>query len=271
MSGGARFAVLVSDHASRDLVLQALDTVSSDTTACTSAAGLQTLLRAQVVDVALIECATPVGVSRAPLLHALADRHPEVMFVALLRQSDHERRHLVSVAKAGVREVIQLGIDPIETVIVGLPLAGDIERATTSVLRILGPRVPASARHILRIAIEAAPSAMTVMQFVIATGAGKSTLSRQITAAGMGTPARVLEWTRVLVAAHLLSTTGRTVRSVSEQLRFPSPKAMAKHFSHLLRARPSDFARGRDPEDACTAFLNDCRAPDHPALHAGSG
>jgi AraC-like DNA-binding protein len=245
----------VSDRASCDQIIEKIAPLSSGTTTCRSAADLQALLRSEAVDVALIEAATPVGVSRVPLLATLTEQHPEVMFVALLRRDDHERKLLVAVAKTGVREVIQLGTDPIEAVISGLPVAGDVERATTSVLRTVSPHIPLEARRIVRIAIEAAPSAMTVTQFVIATGVGKSTLARQIGAAGLGTPAKVIEWTRVLVAAYLLSTTGRSVKAVSELLRFPSPKAMGKHFGQLLGVRPSEFANGRDPEAACHAVL----------------
>jgi AraC-like DNA-binding protein len=170
-----------------------------------------------------------------------------------------------------VRDVILLGSDPIDAVVGSLPFVREVERAASSVFRIVAPGVASPARQMLRTALEAVPSAMSVTQFVIATGIGKSTLARQIKAAGMGTPARVIEWTRVLVAAHLLSTTGRSAKAISEQLQFPSPKAMANHFKHLLQMRPTEFANDRDPEYACNMFLGSLSPrPNEPSPHVES-
>jgi AraC-like DNA-binding protein len=258
-AGGDRvgaIAVLLSDRATRDRIVEQLNSFASITLSCDSAMALQALLRSRPIELAVIEAVTPLGVCQHPLFVALASSYPEIVLIAAFRDFAKERQFLVPIVRAGAHDVIELGSDRIADVVGSLRVAGDVEHVSRSILRTLTPRVTPQARRVVRIALEAAPCAMSVAQFVIATGVNKSTLARLTAAAGLGTPARLINGTRVLVAAHVLSKTHRSVRAVADQLRFASPKAMAKQFNKILRVRPSDFLHGGNLRDACDAFLS---------------
>jgi len=167
---------------------------------------------------------------------------PDPLHVNLMESSKDEVIHLTALLRSIVDNG-ELGasvmLDSLAQVLLVLALQASSSDGACSLLNVSDPAV--------RTAIEAVVAKpaenWTVERLAEACHVSRATLVRRFRRDTGNTIAAFVTWVRVMHAADLLRTSGRSVASVSEIVGYSSPSAFSRAFQSMIGSPPGRFAR----------------------------
>ena len=232
--------MLIRDHVVRTIVHDALrQTLHVGT--CESPQRILLLLRRVQVSAVLIDLVDNHGRSSAPFISTIREQHPALPIVGVLHPKTFDWRKMVPAVRAGISEILVIGVDDIGSVIRAICVDTGADAGVTAVLGVLAPHVPAAACPILEYCLRGATTALSTKQLAAALGVPRSTLNRRFKRAGLLSPGSLLMWTRLFLAAQLLERGERTVEDIAKSLRFDSVVSFRRVVRRLARLRPAEI------------------------------
>jgi AraC-like DNA-binding protein len=166
------------------------------------------------------------GVSTAEAIRIVRDRFPAVVVVGYARVKPGMSADVLALARAGVHELVVGGVDDmvaaLRTALGSAAHRWTADRLVTELAEVVGP----IALPLLRYCLEQPDRAPTVPDIARALGTSRQTLSARLRAVGLPSPRDLAVWCRLLLAAQLLATSGRTVDEVALTLDFPSANGL---------------------------------------------
>jgi len=182
------------------------------------------------------------GNSRLPAVTALRERFPSTILLGVPRaMRPLDLQEIVPLVRAGLHDLVFL--DPsvdARQMVAGALTRAQLDSAEECVLRALViPQSPDS-RRLIETCVRRGRDGWGVKELANALGVRRSTLARRFRRVGLAPPARVLIWTRLLLAARLLEDSGRTVAAVAHELRYPSAAALRRTLKREADLRPAE-------------------------------
>jgi AraC-like DNA-binding protein len=208
-----------------------------------SAADFARLVRAELVDAALVDVA---GGDDAWAVAALARELPSVPFLALVPSRAADAALLARAAEADVADVLFDGIDDGALAALVAPL-----RFTARLGVALAEPPPALRlttvvqREVWRELVALAGRPTTTAALAVRFGVTREHLSRSFARDGAPTLKRAIDLVRVFVAAELSKNPAYDVADVARILGFASSSHLATTTQRLVGTRPSSLARLR--------------------------
>lgn len=210
-------------------------------TAVSTWSDLDGSLEREDADGCVVDADTPNREEALAAIGRLRSKHPDIALVvhADLHDADPE---VVRLGGMGVDAVLQAGRPP---------WASGIRRATEGALaaararqavRALGGGLPGPAEEALAWAVEHAGSATTVPRMASALGHTLRSLGGVLREAGLGSPARVLLWGRLIQAGALLARDGRTVEDTALRLGYATAGGLSRAMKRETGSLPSEVA-----------------------------
>jgi AraC-like DNA-binding protein len=174
-------------------------------------------------------CAGPeeTRAALAVLVATLRSRFPALPIVAYWDSAAGGGASLLPLARAGVSEVVTMGVDDGRQRLADL--LGATERggiATWVLARLTVAGVPAGASAIVGAMLLHSRGPLAVRDVAHALGVSRRTVLARLDAAGLPNPSRLAAWCRLLGAAHRIAGTGRTIERIADELDFPSGNAL---------------------------------------------
>jgi len=191
--------------------------------------------------VVLIGVRDRIGRPLAPLMRGLRDRHRHLPVIAVMRLSHEDRQELRPTLLAGARDVIFVGLDDPWDTVRRVMLDHVANDGPARILAELAPLVSSEAWPIVECAVQHAASALTVDQFAGLLGMGRRRLTRRVAKLGLPSPLRLITWSRLMLAAHLLADPSRTIGGVALDLRFPSAAVFRRTLRRYAALLPSQI------------------------------
>jgi AraC-like DNA-binding protein len=146
---------------------------------------------------------------------------------------------IVRLAKAGADDVVLVGEGEARYALERLIKRAQFARFVARSISTVADSFPAATGAILAHAIHRADKALSVTQLALAVGVDRRTLVNRLRAAGLPGPETVISWCRLLLAAHLLEDSGRSVERIALLLGFGSGVALRNMFRRHLGIAPS--------------------------------
>lgn len=191
-----------------------------------------------------------------PRLQALLRALPSATVVAAFPVTARTARHLDTLARWGVADVLDLGREdtPVALrrrlrMVQGRLVARLLERA-------LPGSTPTRTRALLAVAAEAAASGGGSPELASALGVTERTVLRWCRRADLPQPRRLMAWLRVLLAADMLDDPGRTLAAVARACGYSSDTALRNTLRTFLGAPPTAL-RGTALQTASSAFARE--------------
>lgn len=175
----------------------------------------------------LIVCLTTAGAPSAiSAIRAVRAAFPSLAIVAYCDVHELDRQALVRTIQAGATDLIFRGIDDGRTVaqhaLAHAVHVTHVDRWLTE----FRPLIREELRPYLRHGLLTPAAADDLSGTAAAFGLARRTLSKRLAALGAPPPRRFFTWTRLLLAASLLSEPGRSLQSVALQLQLGSANAL---------------------------------------------
>jgi AraC-like DNA-binding protein len=218
-------------------------------------------LEARPYALAVVEARDADGIATAEAVRELRERHPSLVVVGYTRVRSGMSSDVLALARAGVHELVVGGVDDV-VVALRAALGSAAHRWTADrVLAELQAIVAPVAVPLLRYCLEHAGRAPTVSELARALGTSRQTLAARLRAAELPSPRELAVWCRLLLAAQLLSASGRPVDEVALTLDFPSGNGFRNTLRRHTGLGPADVRRGGVAVvlDAFRAALLDAR------------
>jgi AraC-like DNA-binding protein len=180
----------------------------------------------------------PKGPNTAEIA-ALAEAFPEIPLLGVVQIDSIDRREIVPAIKAGVCELIVLGVDDPVKVVTTTVLSRS-GRSAAHVLDLLRTVLPARSFPLVRESIAWATNCHTTSDFACALGCSTRTLLRRCRAAGLMSPAKLLVWSRLILSAHEIDKGAHAIERIAEHVRFSSANDLRRAMKRSCGLRPSD-------------------------------
>lgn len=233
-------AVLIPDQ----VVLGAVHTALRQTFHvgnCDTPHGILALLRRVQVSAVIVDLVDGHGLSSAPFISTIREQHPALPIIGVLLPKTVDWRNLVPAVRAGISEILVIGIDDVVSVVRSICADEGTDAVVATVLGVLAPHVPAAACPILEYCLRGATTALSTKQLAAALGVPRSTLNRRFNRAGLLSPGSLLMWTRLFLAAQLLERGEHTVEDIARSLRFDSVVSFRRVVRRLAGLRPAEI------------------------------
>lgn len=192
----------------------------------------------------------------SPRLQALLQQMPSATVVAAFTVTAQTARHVETLARWGVADVIDVGREdtPVSLrrrlrMVQGRLAARLLERA-------LPRSTPTRTRALLAVAADTAAVGGGSAELAVALGVTERTVLRWCTRADLPQPRRLLAWLRVLLAADMLDDPGRTLAAVARACGYSSDTALRNTLRTFLGASPTEL-RGKAFQTASGAFARE--------------
>ncbi len=164
-----------------------------------------------------------------------------IPIVGYARLGVAESAGIRALAAAGVHELMFFGVDDRGVAFRSLLSAAAHACAAEAVLLDLRPHLPEVLHAFATFCIRHPGNAHTVGEVAVALGLNRRTFVNYCARAHMCPPAELLGWCRLLLAAHYLTTTIRTVEAIALQLDFPSDTALRNMMKRYTGLRASEI------------------------------
>ncbi len=202
-------------------------------------------VRERPVDAVLVS-PHAVGPDQLRYLGRLVDGFPGIPTVAVMARHDsRSSRHLLALGAHGVRELIDLGERQgwarLRS-LVAQPTGQTAAAVLSRVIPALG-QPSGEVRQFFQLLARLAPETSTVRQLCRELGLQPSTFVSRFHRVGLPSPKRYLSSSRLVFAAALLASPGRSVADVAYRLDFSSPQSFGRHLRNILGVTAGEFRR----------------------------
>jgi hypothetical protein len=205
----------------------------------------------------------PTGSAVVDLIAQLHSAWPSLPVVGYVNFSPQRMRDVLAVAHAGATEIILDEFDDLDRIANKIADIGTSSDATTQIEVAIRDFVPAHLREFFRFCIVNARHAVDVDGAVIRMRKSRKTLSNWLALEQLPPPARIIGWTRVLVAARMLEDTTRSTEKVARELHFMSGTALRNMIRRYLDCGPEQLRQRGGFQYALRMFLEELGARKH--------
>jgi AraC-like DNA-binding protein len=214
------------------------------------------LIRERPLTDAIVDLsAVPPTPSMESALVGLRSRFPNLGLVLLVPR-ELNPFGLFLLGKAGIRNLILLGIDDLESDLPRALAQAMAGGATSLVSRFLSPYLGRRELHTVHTAMASVHRRWSADQFSERIGLSRPFLSERLKRFGLPSVGHLLLWTRLFHAGHWLEDPGRTGESVGRQLEYSSGAAFRRALKHYTGATPTDVRERGGLRLVFRAFLS---------------
>lgn len=203
-----------------------------------------------VISVAYDKEGEPVGT----VLRAIAAALPRVPLLGYCGASAREADCLRELAHAGVHELVFRDVDDQPALLRRRIGTGEETRAAVNVLSMIRPVLAATLWPLARHVVQYPRAQHSVLHVAAALGVHRKTLLNWTERAHAPPPRALIVWCRLLLAAELLQSPGRSVEHVSDALEFASASALGNLCRRYLGATPTELRKEPALRRAYDAF-----------------
>lgn len=193
-----------------------------------SLADLEERIRAEssIPAVVILPARDRSGRPAAATVRALAAGAPGVAIVAYCRPAAPEAGEIRALATAGVHEFLFVGTDDGPGVIRAVLDTARRESAAETVFAALRPLLPPRMRDFADCCLANPTEARTVAGVARLLGVHRKTLFNRCAQEGLPPPQELIAWCRLMLVAHLMTHTMRTIEGIAVDLEFASASAL---------------------------------------------
>ncbi len=199
---------------------------------------------ADVAPAAAIVAARDAGGARGPtVVRELAALVPHLPVIAHCRTGVDHAADVRAMAEAGVHEFLFVGVDDNGAGLRSVLASAQRACAAERVAEMVRPLLPDRLRSIATACLTHPVQGRTVAGLAKLLGVHRKTLLNHCARDGGPSPAALIAWCRLMLAAHLLATTGQTVEWVALELEYPSATALRNAMKRYTGLRASEVTR----------------------------
>ena len=210
----------------------------------------RTLPRVAVID---LLADVPANFER---VRRLRQAHPRLTLIAYVAPSPHRVREIFDAGRYGFAGLVVAGEDDAPRSLLALVDQAEA-RALTGVLRHELRDLAPFALDAVLIAVTRAHERLSPGALAKLLGRSPRALTRRLAADGLPSPQRLLAWTRLMVAAHLLEDSGRSADRVAATLGFPSGSSYRNTCQRYLQSTPHEIRKAGGAAFVLRRFLEE--------------
>ena len=262
---GGWILVLIRDEAGRARVEKSMHARARVVTVGSTRAAEQAIAAARSRPLVAVVSATDAqGRNCLPLVRSLTQLRPPVPVIGYCTADVTASRDVLTLARAGVHDVMFGSIDD-----QGRAVRRFVDTAAKAcgiddILRSITPGLNEALLPFVRYCLEH-PHVNSVAAAADALGVHRKTLFIHCRGASAPPPGIIMTWCRLLLAAHLLATSLRSVEAVALDLGFASATALRNITKRYTGLRPTEFRDGNAVPAVTRAFLAATRTDTAPA------
>ncbi len=185
----------------------------------------------------------PLGNDGAVVVRTLAAVAPDLPVIAHCHAGAQQAADIRRMADAGAHECLVGGVDDAPASVQSVFAAAQRACAAARVADMMRPLLPARVAEIAAGCLADPVRGRTVTGLAALLGIHRKTLLNQCARAGGPAPAELIGWCRLMLAAHLLATTGNTVERVALELEYPSSTALRNAMKRYTGLRAGEVTR----------------------------
>lgn len=206
--------------------------------------GDELLRRAQMtgLDLAVLEIAGEPSV--AGIIHALHEQFPGARAIAYVQAAYGMSTALTLACSSGADAFVVAGYDDLSARVATLLSESGQHRACREAMARFTSLLPSSLLGELSYCFNHVHDALTVDALAEASHVSRKTLLHRFSREGWPPPSVVIAWTKLLVAAHHLSHSGRTMDSIAGAVGLPSGTSLRLTLKRYANASPQQVKRG---------------------------
>jgi AraC-like DNA-binding protein len=262
---GGWILVLIRDEAGRARVEKSMHARARVVAVASTRAAEQAIAVARSRPIAAVVSATDAqGRNCLPLVRTLTQLRPPIPVIGYCAADVTASREVLTLARAGVHEVMFGSIDDH-----GRAVRRFVETAAKAcgvddILRSITPGLNEALLPFVRYCLEH-PHVNSVAAAADGLGVHRKTLFVHCRGASAPPPGIIMTWCRLLLAAHLLATSLRSVEAVALDVGFASATALRNMTRRYTGLRPTAFRDGNAVPAVTQAFLAATRTDTAPA------
>lgn len=230
---------------------------------CDSWEQLRLTCAEHAVTIALIDTVASAGEPPFEALRKLRVRFPSVTLVLYTASPPTTGRDLFEAGRFGIDGLVLVDHDDDPLRLLALIEQAEARGVLGHVRDALGDVRPI-VRDAALVAITRAHQRLSPDRLAKVLGVRRKTLATWLAAAGFPSPARLIAWGRLIIAARLLEDESRTVESVALSLDYPSGSAFRNVCQRYLQATPQQIRAAGGTAMVIAAFVRDIGAARHP-------
>ena len=217
--------------------------------------------RAKAVPMAaIVEARDIAGVGGGRVMQRLRALAPNMPIVAHCHTGVDHAADVRRMADAGAHEFMFAGVDDtgmaLRAVLASAQRTCAAQRVSTELLQLL----PEPLAEVAQCCVTHPVEGRTVGALARLMGIHRKTLLNRCTQCGGPSPGELVGWCRLMMAAHLLTTTGQTVEWVALELDYPSDTALRNTMKRYTGLRASDVVRRGGLTSVVRSFKRRLRA-----------
>ena len=257
---GTWILVLIRDEDARSRVEKSMQSRARVVAVATTRAAEQAIADARSRPVVAIVGATDAqGRNCLPLVRKLTQSRPTVPVIGYCAAIATASRDVLTLARAGVHDVMFGGIDDHGRAVRRFVDTAAQVCGVDDILRAITPGLNDALLPFVRYCLEH-PHVNSVAEAADGLGIHRKTLFVHCREASAPPPGIIMTWCRLLLAAHLLATSLRSVEAVALDLGFASATALRNVTKRYTGLRPTAFRDGSAMPVVTQAFLAAARA-----------
>ncbi len=184
-----------------------------------------------------------LGNDGATVVRQLAVLAPDMPLIAHCHTGVKQAAGIRHMAEAGVHEFLFVGVDDTGIGVRSVIASAQRICAADRVVRVMRPLLSERLGQIAAACLQHPVQARTVSGLADLLGIHRRTLLNQCARHGGPTPAELIGWCRLMLAAHLLASTGQTVEWVALELEYPSATALRNAMKRYTGLRAGEVTR----------------------------
>ena len=166
---------------------------------------------------------------------------PNVPIVACCHPGNPYSSQIRALSLAGVHEFLFIGVDDETHALRSLFDAAGQECAAQAVLDQIKPFLPMRLHYFCEYALAHPKEAASVAAIAKLLGTHRTTISRYCEQEQLPPPTELLSWCRLLLVAHLLEHTHKTVESMAIELGYPTATALRNKIKRYTGLRAGEI------------------------------
>ena len=192
---------------------------------------------------AIVAPRDPLGNDGPTVIRRLAALAPDLPVIAHCHTGGQHAGDIRRMAEAGAHEFLFVGVDDSAAGVRSVVASAQRACAADRVGELVRPLLPERSGEIATACLAHPVRGRTVAGLAALLGVHRKTLLNQCARDGGPAPAELIGWCRLMLAAHLLATTGQTVESVALELHYPSATALRNAMKRYTGLRAGEVMR----------------------------